>query len=223
MKRTLLFLLFYSLAAASAAWAMPAINCHCFQERAFDPAKPSAADQYYLATTQNRLLAAVFDQPRRNIVMAKQKGTDGDDLWVAYRASAETDLSPNHLLREKKTQGAWLPVLKAYNISLTQSDSVLLDDSSELARLISTEVLVGQGFADHETIESLYAAGAGQKEVICATLLASVSDRSAGEIWQSVTQGLYTWGQIFSDLGLASDLDASFERMLAGIIPVGTA
>jgi len=105
---------------------------------------------------------------------------------------------------------------------LTQSDSVLSNDSSELARLVSTEVLVGQGFADHETIESLYAAGAGQKEVICATLLASVSDRSAGEIRQSVTQGLYSWGQVFSDLGLTSDLDASFERMLAGITPVGT-
>jgi hypothetical protein len=58
--------------------------------------------------------------------------------------------------------------------------------------------------------------------VICATLLASVSDRSAGEIRQSVTQGLYSWGQVFSDLGLTSDLDASFERMLAGITPIGT-
>jgi len=168
MIRAFLLLLIFSLATASTALAMPAINCHCFQDRAFDPAKPSAADQYYLATTQNRLLAAVFDQPRRNIVMAKQKGTDGDDLWVAYRASAETDLSPNDLLREKKVQGAWQPVLKAYNVSLTQSDSVLPNDSSELARLVSTEVLVGQGFADHETIESLYASGAGQKEVICA-------------------------------------------------------
>ncbi|HDR46739.1 MAG TPA: hypothetical protein ENN94_03460 [Geoalkalibacter subterraneus] len=222
MMRTFLFLLIFSLAATSAVAAIPTINCHCFQDRAFDPANPSAADQYYLATTQNRLLAAVFDQPRRNIVVAKQKGTEGDDLWVAYRASAETDLSPNDLLREKKEQGAWLPVLKAYNISLTQTDSALPNDSRELARLISTEILVGQGFADHETIESLYAAGAEQKEVICATLLASVSDRNAGEIRQSVTQGLYTWGQIFSDLGLASDLDASFQRMLAGITPVKT-
>ncbi|MGE4344939.1 MAG: DUF542 domain-containing protein [Geoalkalibacter sp.] len=71
-------------------------------------------------------------------------------------------------------------------------------------------------------ITMLYAARAGQKEVICATLLASVSDRSAGEIRQSVTQGLYSWGQVFSDLGLTSDLDASFERMLAGITPIGT-
>jgi hypothetical protein len=66
MIRAFLFLLIFSLTAASTALAMPAINCHCFQDRAFDPAKPSAADQYYLATTQNRLLAAVFDQPRRN-------------------------------------------------------------------------------------------------------------------------------------------------------------
>jgi hypothetical protein len=220
--RVFLFLLTFALASVSAAIAMPTINCHCFQNRAFDPAEPSAADQYYLATTQNRLLAAVFDQSRRNIVMAKQKGTDGDDLWVAYRASAETDLSPSDLLREKKEQGAWLPVLKAYNVALTKTDSALPNGSSELARLVSTEVLAGQGFSDQETIGSLYAAGAGQKEVICATLLASVSERSAGEIWQSVAQGLYSWGQIFSDLGLASDLDASFERILVGIAPART-
>ena len=33
--------------------AAPAAACHCYRDRAFDPARPAAADPYILATTRS--------------------------------------------------------------------------------------------------------------------------------------------------------------------------
>ena len=54
-----LILLALVLAPLPAA-AIPAITCHCFTERAYDPALPFVADPYFLATTQNSFFAAAF-------------------------------------------------------------------------------------------------------------------------------------------------------------------
>ncbi|MRR37336.1 hypothetical protein EG829_22315, partial [bacterium] len=66
------------------AWAIPAITCHCFTDRSYDPASPTLADPYFLATTQNSFFATAFNVEKKTIVMKKQKGDSTADLWVAY-------------------------------------------------------------------------------------------------------------------------------------------
>ena len=43
------------------SFAESTINCHCFQDRSFDPGDKFAADDYILATSFNSLLAKSFD------------------------------------------------------------------------------------------------------------------------------------------------------------------
>jgi hypothetical protein len=70
------------------AGAEPTATCHCYQDRAFDPSRPAAADPYILATTRSSLLSAVFGIEKRSLVSAVMTGTDPDDLWVAQWAGA---------------------------------------------------------------------------------------------------------------------------------------
>src|SRR6185369_13742858 len=76
----LILLLIYPLSAQ----AIPAITCHCFTDRAYDPARPTLADPYFLAMTQNTFFAELFVVEKKTIVLKKQKGTSADDLLVAY-------------------------------------------------------------------------------------------------------------------------------------------
>ena len=69
-------------AVAGPAAANPAINCHCFQDRSYDPRRPAALDPYLLATTQNSLLAVVFEVPKRQLVRSKMGGTPNDRIWI---------------------------------------------------------------------------------------------------------------------------------------------
>lgn len=84
--------------------AMPTINCHCFRERTFDPAHPVAADDYFLATSQNCFFAARFNVSKKKIVIKKQRGIAAEDLWVAYWLG-EKSLQPGDILLGRKQAG----------------------------------------------------------------------------------------------------------------------
>lgn len=79
---TLLALLF--LAAPLPVAANPTISCHCFQDRSYNPRQPAAIDPYLLATTQNSLIAAVYQVPKRDLVRSKMTGTPNDEIWVSH-------------------------------------------------------------------------------------------------------------------------------------------
>jgi len=65
------------------ALAIPAISCHCFTDRSYQPSRPAAADPYFLATTQNSFFAVVFNVEKKNIVIKKQQGCFCDTgCWV---------------------------------------------------------------------------------------------------------------------------------------------
>ena len=76
------------------ARAVPAITCHCFTDRSFDPSRPALADPYFLATTQNSLFALAFNVDKKTIVMKKQQGASPDDLWIAYWIASKSGMSP---------------------------------------------------------------------------------------------------------------------------------
>ena len=94
-------LLLAMIAVSSPAQAIPAITCHCFTDRSFDPAKPALADPYFLAMTQNTLFALVFKIDKKTVVIKKQQGVSSDDLWLAYWIAAKSGQLPEGLLQAK--------------------------------------------------------------------------------------------------------------------------
>lgn len=70
MSKNIFWILLALCIQATFAQAMP---CHCFPTRTFDPAKPAAADSYFLATSHNSFMAVVFGQEKKDVVLAKQK------------------------------------------------------------------------------------------------------------------------------------------------------
>ena len=73
-----------TLAAPVPATANPTISCHCFQDRSYNPNQPDAIDPYLLATTQNSLIAAFYQVPKRDLVRRKMTGTPNDEIWVTH-------------------------------------------------------------------------------------------------------------------------------------------
>jgi hypothetical protein len=209
------------LLTVPAAWAvMPTINCHCFQDRSYDPSRPSAADAYFLASAQNTLLAAVFERSKREVVMAKQGGTSNDDLWIAYRAAQRSGLSPSALLNERRRAAHWGEVLAKHDISLAVPGATPQDGWDEaLARAVLEQVLSEQGLATPAVLEQLRAAGCDPQQTILALLLAKTSDRSATAIVQQVREQNQPWGELLAAAGLANDLGAAVREALQAAKP----
>lgn len=204
------------LLAAPAAWAMiPTINCHCFQDRSYDPSRPSAADAYFLASAQNTLLALVFERPKRDVVMAKQGGTSNDDLWIAYRAAQRSDLGPGVLLGERRRAAHWGEVLSRHGIDLAVPGVDPRDGWDEaLARAILDQVLTERGLAAPATLAQLRAAGCDPQETILAALLAKASGRPATAIVHQVKEQHRPWGELLAAAGLADDLGGAVRQAL---------
>src|SRR5512138_3933537 len=95
----------------AAAAAAPTANCHCFRDRAFDPARPAAADPYVLATTRSSLLSAALGPGKGSLVRAVMGGTAPDDLWVAHWAAARAGGDAGALLEAKGAKGSWKAAL----------------------------------------------------------------------------------------------------------------
>jgi len=107
--------------------AIPAITCHCFTERTYDPKKPTAVDPYLLATTQNSFLAAAFAVEKKTIVLKKQAGAAADDLWIAYWLAAKTGRDVEKLLQERKGKGSWRQVVASLAI-IDNTPGTVADD-----------------------------------------------------------------------------------------------
>lgn len=192
------------------------ITCHCFQDRSYDPSRPDAADAYFLATAQNTLLAAAFDRPKRDVVMAKQGGTGNEDLWIAYRAAASTGLAPRQLLSEKNRAGHWQPVLRNLNIDLGIAENLAGSGWDEvLARAIFDQVLEEYGFANAQTLRGLREAGSGTQETLLAVLLAREGSRPAMDYYRLARFEKRPWGQMLAENGLADGLGDAVRRQVS--------
>jgi hypothetical protein len=92
--KPILFALAFVLAImvpASFAFAESTINCHCFQDRSYDPGDKFAADDYLLATSFNSLLARSFDISKEQVVILKmEEKVSQDDLLVGLKITRLT-------------------------------------------------------------------------------------------------------------------------------------
>lgn len=197
----LLVLLALPLPAAAA----PAISCHCFTERSYDPNRPSIADPYFLATAQNSFFAAVFGLEKRAVVVKKQQGLSGDDLWIAHWAASRAGVAADDLLQRK---GSWKDTLAKLKLTpppgpRTSAALALKNPtSSHLAEAVVDDLLLQHGLLPEAELKSLRKERSGNQEVILATLLALKMGQPAASLRQRVKTGNASWGLLLQQAKL---------------------
>jgi hypothetical protein len=203
------------------ASASPAITCHCFTDRSYDPAKPTQADPYFLAAAQNSFFAVFFAVDKKTIVLKKQGGAGNDDMWIAYWIAAKGGENPELLLAAHNSSALWKDVPAA-----TRTSAKLLGErfaaellagasSAQLAQLIVDDALLRNRIIDGRDLGGLRKERATNQEVILTALLARKSGRSGLQIYQEVKLGQKSWGaQLAGAKIAASGMQAEFGAFL---------
>jgi hypothetical protein len=191
--------------------AEPAAACHCFRERAYDPARPAAADPYILATTRSSTLAAVFGADKATLVRIVMGGTPADDLWIAHWAGARTGKDPLQLLQARKAAGEWKKVFAAAESKVLGAlfADRLANRASDaaLASAAVDDVVVSHLRAAPDLVQVTRAAGAGSPELILTVLLAPRLGLGPPDLLDAVKDGK-SWGALLSEAGIApADID----------------
>lgn len=182
------------------AWAIPAITCHCFTDRSYNPAHPTVADPYFLATTQNSFFAAAFGVEKKTIVVKKQKGNSADDLWVAYWLAAKSGADPESLLQERKAKGSWRQVAAPLALSATSRGGRVVEAlkanaaDDRLANAVVDELLLRFRFHGEPELAALRKAGAGNQELIMTGLIAAKTRQPATQLYRDVKGEGTSWG-----------------------------
>ncbi|MDD2582257.1 MAG: hypothetical protein PHR66_09725 [Desulfuromonadaceae bacterium] len=194
--------LFILLMLPMPALAIPAITCHCFTDRSYDPAHPAVADPYFLATTQNSFFAAVFGVEKKTIVLKKQKGLSADDLWIAYWLAARSEADPEILLEQYRAKGSWRQVAAPLAIPVKSLGSrvaeALRSNAADecLANAVVDELLIRFRFYAEAELSALRRAGAGNQELIMASLIAAKRRQTATQLYREVKTGGTSWGAL---------------------------
>ena len=184
------------------ALAIPAITCHCFADRSFEPARPSAADPYFLATTQNSFFALVFTVDKKAIVIKKQQGAASDDLWIAYWVASKSGALPETLLQAKLKNETWKDVLAPLRITgkaLGTRFSGVLNAGSTTAHLAETvvdELFIRYQLMSDVGLAAMRQIGVTNQELIIATVIAAKTRQPAKQICLDVKNGSKTWGAL---------------------------
>jgi hypothetical protein len=203
------------------ALAIPAITCHCFTDRSFNPAQPAQADPYFLATTQNSFFSVVFKADKKNIVMKKQQGTSSDDLWIAYWVASKSTASAEALLQAKQNKESWRDVIAPLRISQkalgTRFATALNAKSStiQLAEAVVDELFLHYRLMADAELNALRKAGASNQELIIATVISARTVQPVKQIYLDVKRGSKTWGALLQAAKIdPKDMQAEFAGIL---------
>jgi len=219
--RNLHLVLFISLMLPMPALAAPAITCHCFTDRSYDPAHPTVADPYFLATTQNSFFAAAFGIEKKTIVVKKQQGVSANDLWVAFWLAARVGANPESLLQERKTKGSWRQVATPLVIPQKPLGGRVADAlksnaaDDRLAEAVVDELLLRFRFHSEPELAALRKAGAGNQELVMAGLIAAKTRQPATKLYQEVKVGRSSWGALLQRAKVnAEDIQAEVAALV---------
>lgn len=218
-RNSALYLLFFLLLPLSAP-AAPTITCHCFTDRSYDPARPGAADPYFLATTQNTFFATAFGTSKKNLVRKKQQGAASEDLWVAFWVGQKSGTDPEALLKAKKDSVTWKAALASLSITpgiLGARFSAALngEGSAPLDQVAVDELFLRFRLLGEADLVTLRQAGVSNQELIISTLIGLRSKRPPGEIVRGAKVDGKSWGELLTAGGIdITNIQQDFSTML---------
>lgn len=220
--KVLPLILFLILTPAKFTWAEPTVNCHCFQDRAYDPQRAYAADPYFLATTQNALLANLFGLSKKDVVRAKMGGANGDRLWVSNylaKMSGRTLDEIKHLLSTGEDWGSVVKQLNANTEQLGPLFMAALNDQNKLATIVVDKLLMKNLSVEMLQIQKLRGQGADNQQTIMAVFLGHLSNPEPVKLFIQVKDGQSSWGSLLSNQGLfnGAEIEEEWRQILVKI------
>ncbi|TYP00346.1 hypothetical protein EDC39_101513 [Geothermobacter ehrlichii] len=212
MNRVLILLLLVVFGVGN-AWAMPAIECHCFRDREFDPARPAATDDYILATCQNSLLAHLFAKNKKEIVRARMSGVASRDLWLAFYLERKTGQGAGSWLERKGGGTSWIAL--APKRILQELSPAKRDDDALAAAVIDRMLAEGLG-VDAGALHTLRQRGTDDRQLIAGCVLGRLLGRSPVDLVRKVEDGKTTWGLLVAEARLRpTELNGAIGRLVA--------
>lgn len=206
------------------AQALPAITCHCFTERSYDTARPAAADPYLLATTQNSFFAIVFKTDKKSLVMQKQQGVSGDDLWFAYCIASKSGQEVERLIDEKSQRGSWKTAIASAGISPKVLGARLSGglasnySTAQLADLVVDEIFLNNRLIGEWELAELRKTALTNQELILATVIAAKLKQPVKKIFFEVKSGKKSWGAELSEAKIDT---RNMQQEIAVILTLG--
>lgn len=196
----LLIILVFTLTAT--ALAKSAISCHCFQEREYNPQRAEAADPYFLATTQNALLAKLYSVSKKDVVRAKMGGATGDSLWIGHHLAQTSSKSIDQVNALYTEKDGWRGVVEQLQLSedqLTPQFRAAIDDPQQLARVVVDAQLLENLTLTPQPLQRLRDQGADNHRTIMAVFLSQANKQEPAEILTRVTDGKTSWGRLLAE------------------------
>ena len=187
------------------ALAIPAITCHCFSDRSYDPANPAKADPYFLATAQNSFFAAVFTVDKKTVVIKKQTGTSADDLWIAYWIASRSGLSAEGLLQDRSAKESWREVSAQRGLAAKSLGDRFWRElqagvpSAGLAQAVVDGILLQYHLLGEGDVTAMRTEWAGNQEIILSALIAAKTGRPAKQLYREVKTGTRSWGALLQE------------------------
>lgn len=179
-------------------WSMA---CHCYTQKNYDPNNPTSADPYLLATSQNSLVANIYNVAKKKVVLAKQKAsTTSERLWVAHWVSERTAFTPGDLLKARYRNNSWQEALTTLQIDTQSFDNGFLqtlgtlDMDNNLSQFVVDDVLLSNKIIAEKQLNVLRKMGSNNAETILSSLLALKTNQPASEFYNSVKFGGASWG-----------------------------
>jgi len=191
------------------AYAESTINCHCFQDRSFDPGDKFASDDYILATSFNSLLARSFDISKEQVVRLKmEEKVDQDDLLVGLKLTKLTGGYLDQLLGLRGAGYTWTQIIMGMEQQAPiNSDNLAQDMRSGLpvgtaGDRIADEMISEFYTIPTEDVQRYRAYGLSEKEIGLILILSYYKDEKAETFVDQYKNQGRSWSEIAFNLGL---------------------
>jgi hypothetical protein len=199
---------FFAIPAADSP-AATAINCHCFQDRIYNPAARFAADEYILATSFNSLLSRSFEIPKSRVVMLKMKeGVGQNDLLIGLQISQTCGKDLQQLLAARRRGQPWSKIIRGLNgIPDVQKDQLLEIMSADIptdkaAAGVADKLLVDFFQVPAAVIAGYRESGLREQEIALLLILAHAEDQPPAALLALRNNGGKSWSEIADGLGV---------------------
>jgi hypothetical protein len=205
----LLTLLFFFGCLAWHAIAGNAIQCHCFANRTYNPAKKFEADDYILATCFNSLLARLADLPKKQIVMIKMnEGVSQDDLLIGLKIAKITGQTLQNVLDLRRRNNSWAEIITALQPHESIDEGETLrnirsgGDVGVIGAMVADEMIAEFFKISSEKIDKLRMSGLSEKEITLILILNHVSEIQPEALVLQYKNQQRSWSEIAHNLGL---------------------